>query len=409
MTPVSNAFPDAPSRIASGDVPPAPAGGVSALGVAASVLRHWRSTLAIVAVCMVAAAVVQLLRPARYEARTLLILPPRASDARGLLMGSTPQQGGGGASALLGLGGQDPNVKLISVVMGSRSLADSLRQRFGPLPDRDRRVTNNPDGSISVAVTHSDPRRAAEIANSFGPLVNSLVVQVGVDAAVRRESLLEGQIRLARQELEEAEGALVRFQRGRNVPAPEAQARGTVDAALQLQERIAEKEVEVAQLRRTATAANPQLRAAESELSNWRAQLRRLGSGRSGGQVLVPLSESAELGVSTTRLMRQLARAEQIYTSLTAAMAQARMERGNTLPVVTVVDAAIPPEEPKGPGVPLVLALAAVVGAVIAVLVAVIRDGLGRPRRVAGADDLAAAWQGLGADVAPRGRQATHR
>ena len=65
---------------------------------------------------------------------------------------------------------------------------------------------------------------------------------------------------------------------------PQARHRASPPPA-DLQRRIAEKEIEVAMLRRNATPQNPQLRAAEAELAAWRAQLNRLSARRGGGDL----------------------------------------------------------------------------------------------------------------------------
>lgn len=342
-------------------------------GMVHLLLRRWRMIAAVALLAVVAAGLMQAVRPRQYTARTLLVLPPRqSSDPRSL--------GGGAASAagLFGIPGGDPNARLVNTILRSRTLGDSLRKRFAKDAPARRNVVNNADGSMQVEVRHRDPAVAAGMANSYPELVNRLVLRVGTEATERKEAFLREQITRAREQLDRSQAAVVSLQKRRNAPRPAEQSRGTVDAALQLQQRISEKEVEIGRLRQTVTPSNPQLRAALTELSGWRAQLSQLTRGGGANAVLIPLGESAELEAASQRLLREYVRDEQVYTTLAASLAQAQIDVNNNLPVVSVVDVALPPEDPDGPSTPVLLVLALVLGLAAGTGLVLLIDRLGQ-------------------------------
>jgi len=367
------------------------------LDVAAVVLRRWRLVAAITAATVLIALAVALLRPRLYTARTVLLPPPSQGDGRAALIASQL----GDLPGLGALGGSS-NARLINVIARSRSLADTLVATLKPPADtaavirtmlaRRTRVEENSDGAVVVEVSGRDPRLAARVANAFPPLINAFSAKVSTESAQRKQEFLETQIRGASERLARSEAALLRFQKGQNAPEIGEQARRTIDAASDLQRQISEQEVRVAQLRRSATADNPALRAAEAELGTRRAQLRRLTGSGGGSPLFVPLGQSADLKAEVTRLTREYTRDEQVYVSLTGALAQAQIDANNNLPVVSVLDPALPPDRPSGFGVKVIGAVALVLGAVLGLLAAFVAEHLRRARHDPEGQRFFVAW-----------------
>jgi len=326
------------------------AGPLTLAEVLAALLRGWKRVLAVALVALVVAGAASFLIPRKFTARTMLYLSQPASESRGQL-----------AAQFQGLFGPPPgsaNARLVQTILTSRTLADSIARRFGPVANTE--TMSNPDGSIRVDVTHRDPEMAARVANAYAGLLNSIVLATGAQTTRQKEAFLRRQLDSARADLERSEEALVRFARGRNAHQSEEQGSRALEAAVQMEARVRDKQVEVSQLRRVVTPSNPRLRAAEAELASLRGELRRITSG--GSQVLVPLRESPELRVSSARLMREFTADEQISVALTAALAQTRIDANNALPVVSVIDPAKVPQAPTGLSRPIIVVLAGALG-----------------------------------------------
>jgi uncharacterized protein involved in exopolysaccharide biosynthesis len=325
-------------------------------------------------------------KDAVYGATTLLFLPQSSNEGR--------------LAALTGAGGGGTNSKLVSTILGSRSLAEEVRRRAGQ--PQGMQVQQNTDGSIRITAMHSDPNVAAAIANAYPVALNSIVTQTGVQTGRQKESLLERQIADVRTQLERSEEDLVRYQTGRNAGNVEGQAAATLSAAVQLQQRIADKEVAIATLRRTSTPDNPQLRSANAELAMLRQQLDRLASGGGAGRVLVPLQAGPALRVGAARVQREYARNEQLYVALSTTLAQARIETNGALPVVTVIDPATVPGAPQGPGLPTYAVVAGVLGLVAGACLAIALELVRYARRDPERDPFLAVRDGVrGRSAAP--------
>jgi tyrosine-protein kinase Etk/Wzc len=380
-------------------------------------IRHWRTVLSIVVVVVGLSAIYVVARTSTYTAETVLVPVvepglPRAAAMAGQLpgpFGGMLQQG-------------SSHERLIGAVLRSRSIGDSIVSRMGYVPyDGSRgeselrriirhrtRIQTNSDGSIVVQVSDRQPQRAAEIANHIPELANRILGEVIRSGSHRKREFLSVQVDQASEQLEGAERALVAFQQSHELPELQEQAIRTMQAAAELQQKIIEQEIRVSQLQRTATPENPALQAEIAELTAWRRQLTELTSG--GGrtnQIFVSLRESPELRSAATRILRDYAAREQIYLSLTGALAEVQMDTQNQLPVVTVLDPAIVPRSPSNRSAVMILGLSAVLGLVGGGVGAVFSELMDRVSRSPGGEGLRNEWSQFKREMTRRTKSQT--
>lgn len=381
-------------------------GEISFRDLAATLARRWKIVLYTTAVCVAATALVLLLLPDMYMARTVLVPSADRRNDVGLRAQIAAQIPGGLPISVGGAGAGQQN--LIEVVISSQSLADSMvaRVRSTPRfravePSQVRKILAEGvrvegdalgGGAVTVTVTAARAELAAYIANQFPPLINEIAGTLGAELALRKAEFIERQLATAATRLAESEARMLRFEKQTDAVDLQEQAKRTVEAAARLQEAVTEQELKVAAIRRTATANNPALRAAEAELGARRQQLRSLTGGAGGNRSLyVPLGESPELKLAATRVTRDYARDEQIYKALTAALTQARMDASQNLPIVGVLDVATPPAGPVSRHRSTVIVAALLAGIFLGLLLAYIAEYLRRVRRSGSNPNLLAA------------------
>ena len=113
--------------------------------------------------------------------------------------------------------------------------------------------------------------------------------------------------------------------------------------------------------------------AAEAELREAEEALRTfLDENRIVGQFSV-------LNAERERLQREVVAREQVYTTLLQAFEQARISEVRDTPVITVIAEPHLPPEPDGRGLVLSLALGIVLGGMVGVVLAFLREVFGRP------------------------------
>ena len=379
------------------------------LDLAAVLVRQWRVIAACVLVFVIAGVVGYRLFPKLYTARTVLLPSQESADSRSLLLSQMP-------AGLLGITGgvSSANQARIAAILKSGSLVDSMVARLGfekgsegdqqvrEMLGENTEVRSGEGGAVVITVGSRNPHLAFRTADEFPSLVNSLVIRLGTETAIHRQTFLESQLAAARQRLEASEQRLVAFQQTEDAPEVQEQARQTLQAATRLQQQIMEQEIKVAQLRRIATPNNPELRAAVAELNGWRSQLARLtGGGRSGANdVFVSLKESPELQLASTRLLREYKKDEQIYLSLSESLAEAQVTAKNDLPVVSVLDRPVLPTAPSSLSTALVAAVAALLGLCLGVVLAFAREYARGARRNPENAHFFRTWDDFKADLA---------
>ncbi len=333
--------------------------------------RRRRLILGITAASAVVAVVVSLLLPVYYKAETR-VLPPQ--DKGNNLAAQLLGQAGG----LIGLAGGAAGVKsqgeLFVGMMKSRTVLDRMVDRFdlvklykkkyredarnallGSLTIREDRKS----GIISLMVEDRDPKRAAEMANSFVEELKSLAGGLAISEAGQRRMFFEEQIGQTKVALARAEEEVKGFQQRTGAFQVDAQAKAIIEGIANLRARIAVKEVEAKVLRSFATAQNPDLQRTEEEVRALRIELDKVESGK--GRGFDPLMSSERvpaIGMEYLRKLRQLKYNETLYELLVKQYELAKLDEARDAVVIQVVDRAIPPERKSRPKRALIVLLA---------------------------------------------------
>lgn len=359
----------------------------------AALFRHWRTIAAVTVATVLSALAVSALFPKSYKAKIVLYPAEGKQSAAQSMLGQNPL-------AMLAMGGMGtPNRQLIALVLTSRSIEDSIARRVGE-PRRAKVETTRQDGSMVVNVYDRDPVKAARIANLYPVLANASISRIGMESAERRRLLLDAQLEGARQRMNEAEERLTRFLRDQQGgPELAAQAAATLQAAAELQRQIGQLEIRVAQLRRSSTPENPELKAAVADLAARRGQLQRLASS-GAGPALPSFQRSSELKVAGVREMREAQEAQQVYTALRAQVLGSEMDVAEDLPAISVLDPALVPKKPESLSWPLVAVLAALLGLALGCCVVLLRAYLRHAREAAHNREVFSAYDQFRTEVA---------
>ncbi|HEU4882487.1 MAG TPA: Wzz/FepE/Etk N-terminal domain-containing protein [Longimicrobium sp.] len=351
------------------------------LDYVAVLLHRWRSIALCTVLAVVAGIAIVKLSPPVYTSNTVLVPSPESND-RSSMMAQLP------TFVTARMGGGSVGQKLVTGILNSRSLRDSVAHRvmreipgttaaeiYRVLGKGTRRKVSA-DGSITVEVDAHDPRVAAAVARHFPGLINEMATRLAVDAAGSKGEVLEKQVAQAREKLAISEQRMVDFQRNSGTADVQEQARQGLEAASSLQQAIFAKEVEVSQLRRTLAPGHPRLQAGESELATMRGQLARVTGGGASG-VFPGAREVPDLRAAATRVMREYKTDEQVYLALSAELANAQVNVREDMTVVSVLDPPLVPENPRG-SLPRVLTASLMLGLVLGVILAFVREYMAR-------------------------------
>ncbi len=342
--------------------------GVPETGRYLDILLAWRKFIFLcVAIVTLLSVLVSFLLPKWYKS-TASILPPKEEGIAGML--------GVGGSILKGLASGQRNTLLgqkegtynYLAILKSRTAMESVVRKFdlirvydisdSSMEDAIKELEDNvnfvvsENDDIRIEVEDRDPTRAAAMANYFTDLLNSISLQLGTQEAKNNREFIEKRLRDGEDSLRTADDALRSYQEKSGVVVLPDQNAPTVSAIAELYGLRARKEIELAIARRSATADNPIVRQLEIDLSELD---KKLGT--------YPKS-----GLDSYRLFRNVVIEQKIVEYLVPMYEQARIDEQKDVPVILVLDKAVPAEKKDRPKRLIIVASSAMSSFLLSIL-----------------------------------------
>lgn len=318
------------------------------------------------------------LLPVRYEANTVMLPPQRNSSVGSALMGQIA--GGSSLGALAPLaslaGGslalKNPADMYVSLLT-SRTVEDALIQHFNLMSEyREKRlsdarkelerrttaVAGSKDGLIRITVEDRDPKRAADLANSYVEEFRKLSATLAITEAARRRLFFEQQLQQAKNNLSAAEEAMKATQQSTGVLQIESQARSLIESAAILRGQVAAKQVQIQSMRSFAAEDNPRLILAKQELAALQDQLDKLADSQqdNGSDIVLSKGRVTGAGLEYLRHLRDLKYNETVFELLAKQFEIAKLDEAREGSMIQVVDAAVPPDKRSSPHRLLIIA-----------------------------------------------------
>jgi tyrosine-protein kinase Etk/Wzc len=323
---------------------------------------------------------------------TARILPPQQSSSGSLAMLAQLS----GASAILGSASGARNADLYAGMLKGHTIADKLIQRF-KLQERFKKetildtrrtlasrteITAGRDSIISVSFEDTDPKLAASVANAYVEELQELTQGLAITEASQRRVFFEQQLKKARVELANAEGALRKTQETTGLIQLDHQGRAIIEAIARLRAEIATKEVQVVASRSFATDSNPELIVLRQQLVGLRAELGKLEKSgiNGGGDVFIPSGKVPEAGLEYARKLRDLKYGEAIFELMAKQYEVAKLDEAKDMALIQFLDPAVPPDRKTKPFRSLIVLAMTFLAGVIMLLWVLVREAMARAR-----------------------------
>jgi uncharacterized protein involved in exopolysaccharide biosynthesis len=344
----------------------------------------------------VVAVIVSLLLPVSYTA-TVTILPPQQNSSLSSQLaaqlgnlGGIMQMAGGGSSLL-----KNPNDMYVAMLK-SRTVEDAMVNHFGLMQEYHKKYLSDArmkfenkanvdgsgkDGLIHISVEDHDPKRSADLANGYVDQFRELSKNLAFTEAQQRRLFFEEQWKQANQNLADAEQALKETEQKTGLIQLDSQARALIESAAALRAQIVTKEVQIQGMQTYATGENAQLVEAEQELAGLRAQLAKMGgSGDNPDSIIVPKGQMTSAGLEYVRRLRDVKYYEAIFDILARQFELAKLDEAKEGAIIQVVDPAIAPDKKSFPRRGLIVIVAAILGFIAGVTMALLSAGFQKMR-----------------------------
>jgi uncharacterized protein involved in exopolysaccharide biosynthesis len=333
------------------------------------VIYKWRKFILVnVFVLTLVAVIVALLLPVQYKA-TATVIAPQRSDIFGGLGGVITQSIREFAPFLRGLGGNQPPIFTYLAILNSRTAMEKVVEKFDLIKVYDlkdssmekaiKKLRGNTDfeidenGVLVINVYDEDRKRAADMANYFVEVLNELNIKLNTEEARNRRLIIERRYLQNLADLKQAEDTLKKFQQRYGIYYLPEQTKAAVTAAAELEAQIIAEEVKLGILRRQLGEDAPEVKLAKIQIEEMRKRLNQMKEGsdkiKNEMSLFVPFKDVPELGLQYLRLYRDYEIQNKLLEFILPLYEQAKIEEQRDVPVVQVLDRAVPPEKKARP------------------------------------------------------------
>lgn len=343
------------------------------------------------------ATIIVFVVPKMYTA-TATILPPQQNES--VLSSLVGQVSGNQMVDLRDLGLKNPSDVFVAMLK-SRTVEDGLVNRFDlrklynvkryqdarKILEKRSEIDPEKEGLISIQVTDHDPKRAAEMANTWVDLLRELDQNLALTESAQRRIFFEQKLAQEREALAQAEADLKTIEQKTGLIQPDAQTRALIGAVADVRAQIAAKEVQLQSLRTYATENNPDVQRVERELGELRAQSSKLSQtensgGKPGeGNLQVPTGRVAGASLEYLQAARELKYHEALYDFLGRQLEAARIDEAKNAVLVQVVDRAVEPERKSSPRRLLIVCVVLVLAFLLSCFGVLVRESIRRKQQ----------------------------
>jgi tyrosine-protein kinase Etk/Wzc len=336
--------------------------------------RKSRRTMVTAVAGLIFVVVLLLFTKPRFSATAALLVPlpsgSASSMALKLAMGGLDLAGGGTS-------------EVYEDILESRTVADRLIEQYRlkdvyktkyllatekELASRTKIVTSK-EGLVRVTVQDEDPKRAADLANSYLTELDRMNEGLAITSAGQQRLYFEREMVKEKDALADAEVELKKTQEATGILSPLTQVAGNLGAIEQVRAQLRVRQVQLGALLQGATSENPNVIRLQAEISGLESQLQAMQSGAGSGMATgIPTSKTPERALEYIRKEREVKFHEAVFALLAKQYELAKQEEAKTVSMIEVLDSAIVPERKSWPPKTVFCLLGLVGGALVGVV-----------------------------------------
>jgi tyrosine-protein kinase Etk/Wzc len=310
----------------------------------------------------------------RFSATAVLLVPQPSGSASSmalkLAMGGLDLAGGGTG-------------EVYEDILESRTVADRLIEQYRlkdvykakyllgaekELASRTKIVISK-EGLVRVTVQDEDPKRAADIANSYLTELDRMNAGLAITSAGQQRLYFEREMIKEKNALADAEVELKKTQEATGILSPLTQVAGNLGAIEQTRAQLRVRQVQLGALLQGATSENPNVIRLQAEISGLESQLQAMQSGAGSGMATgIPTSKTPERALEYIRKEREVKFHEAVFALLAKQYELAKQEEAKTVSMIEVLDSAIVPEHKSWPPKTVFCLLGLIGGALVGVV-----------------------------------------
>lgn len=351
-------------------------------------IRHWRFLLLTALAAALVSGIIAFTIPNSYKA-TASFLPPQKQA--GLLESVTS----GLSSTLKSFGlskmsGGNSGVYSYLSILESRAMGERIVKKFdlmkvyevssGSMERTMRALYDNveimfeDEGHITVNVEDTDPKRAADMANTFVEYLNELNNELNVSEARSNRLFVEQQYNETIKTIEAIEDSFIVFQKRTKLYSLPDQTKAFLTAAANVQAQLMYQKVAASVAEKMFGADDAEVQLAKSKLHELEKAIAASQSGKGLGELLPALKDMPKEGMQYMKLYRDYEIYSKLLGFLMPMYQQAKLDENRVSQAVVMLDRAMPPELKSKPKRSIIIAVSFLSVLTLAIVFVLVRE-----------------------------------
>ncbi len=295
----------------------------------------------------------------QYDASTLII-PTQQDQITGI--GSFLKNFSG---LPLGLNSfsQNTEVERYKTIIYSRTNLDIIVKRFNLLKDyhlssmekaekylKDNiQIDDTKDDALLIKVRASSPEKASDMANFIVEQLNQTVINLNIRKSKENKIFLGDRYEEIRINLKNAEDSLKYFQTKNNMFELENQSKATIEEYSKLESELARKQIELTVMKQILGKDIPEVQYQETAVREFKDKIDKIQEGKDNNPILIPLKSLPDKGVKYLRYLRDVKIYSTMLEYIIPLYEQAKFDEQKEIPIIQIIDHAVPPEKKSYP------------------------------------------------------------
>ena len=327
------------------------------------ILSKWKKFLLLltVIVAILTYLAIYFLIPAQYDS-TVVIVPSEQDQMGGI--SSLVKSFSNLPVNIPGLSkGKGTDTDLFTTVIYSRTNLDKVLNEFDLYKEYDKdtkeeavkeltgkiNAAETEEGAYKIVVRASTPQKAADINNYIVELLNATLIELNVAKSRDNRVFLERRFSEVKENLKISEDSLVIYQRESGIIMAEQQGKSSFEAYARLEAELASRQIEASVIKRLYGENSPQASASEISSKEFENKLNNIKSGKDKAGLILSINNLPQKTMTYLRHFRDV----EIYTKMLAFILplyeQSRFEEQKNIPLLQVIDKAVPAEKKSYP------------------------------------------------------------
>ncbi len=237
---------------------------------------------------------------------------------------------------------------LIDIYKLDRSDPEHMEKALKRLRDNITVVITD-DNAYVISIRANSPSGAALMTNYVIELLNSRIVELKISKAKQNREFLLDRLTEIRKNLKVAEDSLLVFQKKSGLLSAEDQLKGIMDAYSTLETELIKKQIQKSILEHIVDKDNPKLKNLEIEVNQFQEKLKNIKKEGQPNSPLLSISSLPQKTINYFRLYREVEINNAILEFVMPLYEQAKFEEQKDIPILQVVDYAVPPVKKSYP------------------------------------------------------------